>query len=316
MKSEAARHHKMTDLAEFLNVNHAHAVGIVFLLFDFVATTYPRGEFPRAAAKALAHHARYARGPEKLTRALCDAGWLQVSDSGMLQVHDWPQHCEDYVHKRLSRSGQTFYDGTVPFNRRNQSEQSPSADQSPTSQSPDKVQTVTGSRARGSMPCLAVPFHALPSGANIDPSREAEPGPEATSGPEAEQAPPVPSPAAPGNISEQQFPDPEPVKPKPSKSKRRAPPAYTEAFEAFYGEYPRHRLSYKPTVFQAWQEANAETDAPAVMDALAKDKRSGAWAREGGSYVPNAERWLSRKLWTRGDDPEEGICRSFDPVSF
>ncbi len=49
-----------------------------------------------------------------LVKMLVSEGWLDRWDDGSLFVHDWPDHCEDFVQNRLGREVRRFADGKFP----------------------------------------------------------------------------------------------------------------------------------------------------------------------------------------------------------
>lgn len=72
-----------------------------------------------------------------------------------------------------------------------------------------------------------------------------------------------------------------------------------EAFEIFFESYPN--AVSRNTVKKAWDEV--VTDPQAVLESLKKWKRSKQWHREGGRFVPRAQKWL-RERWFEADPVE------------
>lgn len=66
------------------------------------------------------------------------------------------------------------------------------------------------------------------------------------------------------------------------------------AFDSFWQEYPNHTA--KANALKAWGKVPAELH-PEVMTAVALQKRSPAWTKDGGQFVPHAATWLNGKRW-------------------
>lgn len=71
---------------------------------------------------------------------------------------------------------------------------------------------------------------------------------------------------------------------------RDEPPGFAE----FWQEYPNH--SAKANAVKAWGKITAELH-PAIMAAVIVQKRSAAWTKDNGQFVPHAATWLNGKRW-------------------
>lgn len=80
-----------------------------------------------------------------------------------------------------------------------------------------------------------------------------------------------------------------------SKSKPRRPRATTEAFDAFWREYPRG--DEKKQAREYWHKSIFADEVPAVMAGLANAKGSADWRKDGGQFVPYAIRFLRNRRW-------------------
>lgn len=65
-------------------------------------------------------------------------------------------------------------------------------------------------------------------------------------------------------------------------------------FAEFWQEYPNH--SAKATALKAWLKVPAELH-PTIMAAVVVQKRSAAWTKDNGQFVPHAATWLNNKRW-------------------
>lgn len=69
-----------------------------------------------------------------------------------------------------------------------------------------------------------------------------------------------------------------------------------DGFDAFWAAYPK-RVAKKPAR-RAWDKLHADGELLAkILAALEWQKRTEAWQRDGGRYVPNAATWLNAQRW-------------------
>jgi len=73
------------------------------------------------------------------------------------------------------------------------------------------------------------------------------------------------------------------------------PPGHVDQeFTAFWNAYPANRQRARTTVRKFWIDNDLTRHAPKIMAALAKDKASGEWTKDGGKFVGNLAEWLDR----------------------
>jgi hypothetical protein len=106
----------------------------------------------------------------------------------------------------------------------------------------------------------------------------------------SEKPPPSPSPS----------PSPSPAQetpPTPSRKRSgKGVESYPAEFESFWQAYPKHIA--KAEAFKAWKKAGIKNGLyEAVMVALEAQKKSQAWAEDGGKFIPYAQKWLNQRRW-------------------
>ena len=108
MKRGTPRHPKVAQLRTVLKVGLATAVGYLELLWHFTAEFAPRGDIGKfdddRIEAAMDWHGKRGR----LISALIDSKWIDHHAECRLCVHDWSEHADEAVRKRLSRSDQEF----------------------------------------------------------------------------------------------------------------------------------------------------------------------------------------------------------------
>ncbi len=114
MKREAINHTKMRRLARNLSVEIYSARGIMESLWSATRDEAPAGNIGKLSDEDIADFIGWRGEPAALTDALVRAGWLDTNPTYRLVVHDWPDHCEDYVHAKLAKAGLRFASGSIP----------------------------------------------------------------------------------------------------------------------------------------------------------------------------------------------------------
>ncbi len=104
------------DLAKKLRIHRAEAVGLMENLWHWAADDVPDGGVGKYSDEVIADSVMWDR-PQRsheLIEALVDGRLLDEISHCRLYIHDWHEHCETSVHKRLARSGLFFANGKQP----------------------------------------------------------------------------------------------------------------------------------------------------------------------------------------------------------
>ena len=108
MKRGAPRHPKIADLCSLAKIRRPYAVGYLELLWHFTAEFAPQGDIGRFSDKRIESAVEWSGPAGKLVQSLTDSGWIDKSPDHRLVIHDWHEHADDSVKKKLSRSGLPF----------------------------------------------------------------------------------------------------------------------------------------------------------------------------------------------------------------
>lgn len=114
MKREAFYHRKTNRLMRLLRVPRWQAVGLVEMLWNLTAREAPHGDVGKLKDDDIAAGIEWMDDAGTLVSALLEAGWIDASEEHRYVVHDWSQHCDDWVHAQVARSKRRFVDGTIP----------------------------------------------------------------------------------------------------------------------------------------------------------------------------------------------------------
>lgn len=88
--------------------------GLLCALWRCAETNTPDGAIGRLTNEEIALAIDWDKDPDELVAALVRRKWLDEHDGYRLVVHDWAEHCEHRVHRKLARRGEYFADGTMP----------------------------------------------------------------------------------------------------------------------------------------------------------------------------------------------------------
>lgn len=109
MKRGTFSHPKTKRLAQLLGVDQATAYGIVAALCNELAPEYaPRGDVGKLSDEEIALGLGSTIEPTKLVQALRDSRWLCPADEIRLVIHDFADHAEESVRKKLQRGSLSF----------------------------------------------------------------------------------------------------------------------------------------------------------------------------------------------------------------
>ena len=78
--------------------------------------------------------------------------------------------------------------------------------------------------------------------------------------------------------------------------------AKMEQFDEFWKEYPRKKG--KGDARKKFIKALTKTSFETIMDALARDKKSKQWNKDGNDFVPYPATWLNQERWDDSDDSQ------------
>ena len=111
MKRGTPRHPKTQELADVLGISLYAAVGLLELLWHFAAEFSPRGDVGKFSDKRIEAALHWDGKTGALIAAFVATGWLDsVSEYPHIRllVHDWQDHCEQSVEKKLKRANESF----------------------------------------------------------------------------------------------------------------------------------------------------------------------------------------------------------------
>lgn len=114
MKLDALDHPKTLDFASRLGVELPTAIGHLELLWAFVAKQSPQGNLGKWPDGAIARACYWMGDPEAFLNCLLKSGLVDVHKTHRLVIHDWSEHCPNWVRAKLKRTSTVFISTEVP----------------------------------------------------------------------------------------------------------------------------------------------------------------------------------------------------------
>jgi hypothetical protein len=105
MKRGTPKHPKVSELCEILRIRRPCAVGYLELLWHFTAEFTPQGNIGRYSDSRIEAALDWSGTPGRMIQALTKAGWTDQDATHRLLIHDWCDHADEAVRKRLARKG-------------------------------------------------------------------------------------------------------------------------------------------------------------------------------------------------------------------
>lgn len=94
----------MYQLAEILSIELFAAHGLLEMLWHYAGDYAAQGDIGKVPDQRISIGVHWRGDPLTLISALVDSRWLDESDDHRLIIHDWPDHAQDWVRKKLRRA--------------------------------------------------------------------------------------------------------------------------------------------------------------------------------------------------------------------
>lgn len=108
MKRGTPDHPKVAMLAVKLDVPLYAAVGILEMLWHFTAEFCPRGNVGKFPDKSICAGIKWGKSRINLIQVLLECGFLEAHSEHRLIVHDWQDHADQAVRRKLERAHEQF----------------------------------------------------------------------------------------------------------------------------------------------------------------------------------------------------------------
>jgi hypothetical protein len=109
MKLNTIQHPKLFRLKRRLSLQTWGAVGILESLWNLTATHAKDGALGKTFTNEdIANYIGWEADPEVLIEALVSSGWLDICETNRLVVHDWHDHCPEFVKGNIRRMKKEF----------------------------------------------------------------------------------------------------------------------------------------------------------------------------------------------------------------
>jgi hypothetical protein len=116
MKREALSHPKLGSLAKRIGRTNGRVIarGALEGLWHLAGQHAPDGDLSRFTPEEIAEFIGWDENPDELLDILVETRWLDRVGERLV-VHDWSDHADGSVHKKLARARRLFADGRPPI---------------------------------------------------------------------------------------------------------------------------------------------------------------------------------------------------------
>jgi hypothetical protein len=160
MKSGTTEKLKFKKLQRRLKLKLWQCAGLLEMLWMFTTNNAPAGDIGRHSNEDIAAALEWEDDADALIEALIDTRWLNADDVHRLLVHDWEEHCPNYLKGGFTRAGKTF------------ATQQTSEKKELSTENKDKKSSLATSLATSSELLATKPNQTKPSLANSNPTKE------------------------------------------------------------------------------------------------------------------------------------------------
>lgn len=101
MKTGTPNHPKTKRLAKELKIPLYQAIGALESIWHMTADFCPDGNIGKFTDQEIADHLEWQGDPSALIEALAKTGWLDNDDADRYVIHDWLDHCPEFIKERL-----------------------------------------------------------------------------------------------------------------------------------------------------------------------------------------------------------------------
>lgn len=101
-------HRKTRRLAKILNIHPCFALGLLEALWHVTAEQQPDGGIGRMSDQDIADEMFYEGDATELISALHEAGWIDKHALLRFIIHDWQDHADQSVKRKVARHGSGF----------------------------------------------------------------------------------------------------------------------------------------------------------------------------------------------------------------
>lgn len=103
MKAGTQNHLKTKRLKRLLKIPLYRAVGILETLWLLCVDCCDEGNIGKFTDDEIADYLEWEGSPSELVRALSDSGWTDLDSHGRPVIHDWLEHCPEFIRDRVRK---------------------------------------------------------------------------------------------------------------------------------------------------------------------------------------------------------------------
>jgi hypothetical protein len=108
MKANTTDHMKFSRLKRRLGLPMWQVTGLLESIWNLTAKSAPRGDIGKYTNEDIAAKIEWEGDEHMMIDELVKAGWLDECQDHRLVVHDWPEHCPNYIKGGIKSRGEGF----------------------------------------------------------------------------------------------------------------------------------------------------------------------------------------------------------------
>ena len=93
-------HRKVLAAADELDIEPAHMLGLLISFWLWAIDNAPDGSLTGISDRMIARAAQWDKDPEEFVAALTSASLLDVTEDGVLEIHDWSEYTGKLIEQR------------------------------------------------------------------------------------------------------------------------------------------------------------------------------------------------------------------------
>ena len=93
-------HRKVLAAADELDIEPAHMLGLLISFWLWAIDNAPDGSLAGISDRMIARAAQWDKDPEEFVAALTSASLLDVTEDGVLEIHDWSEYTGKLIEQR------------------------------------------------------------------------------------------------------------------------------------------------------------------------------------------------------------------------
>lgn len=174
MKHSTLTSMKFIRLKRRLGLPSYQVAGVLEMVWGFAIANAQDGGIGRFSNEDIAAWIEWSGDADELIKILIETGWIDSHEAARLVVHDWEQHCPNYIKGAMSKKGSGFLKPKPKLQA-----VAPSSEHEAKQQAkPDEQQAQSNKPSNLTKPNLTKPNQTIEANASCPETKKSSPGPD------------------------------------------------------------------------------------------------------------------------------------------